>query len=92
MVWGCFVSDKLGPIVFPSDSVNQDVYIELLCTHFETFIEALTVDGQINLEFQQDNAHPHVSKRTRKFLETLAKKHGLTIMAWSANSPDLSPI
>ena len=92
MVWGCFVGDKLGPIVFPSDSVNQDVYIELLRTHFEPFVEALAVDGQINLEFQQDNARPHVSKRTRKFLEALAKKHGLTIMAWPANSPDLSPI
>ena len=59
-------------------------------TYFEPFIEALAVDGQTNLEFQQDNARPRVSKKTRQFLETLAKKHGLTIMDWPANSPDLS--
>jgi transposase len=92
MIWACFVGDKLGPIVFLSGSVNQDVYMELLCTDFEPFLEALAVDGVTNLEFEQDNAHPHVAKRTRKFLEALAQKHGLTIMDWPANSPDLSPI
>ena len=46
LVWGCFVGDKLGPIVFPSGSVKQDVYIELLHMHLEPFIEALaTVRG-----------------------------------------------
>jgi transposase len=27
-----------------------------------------------------------------KFVEAFARKHGLTIMDWPANSPDLSPI
>jgi transposase len=72
--------------------VNQDVYIELLRTHFGLFIEALAGDRQTNLEFQQDNARPHVSKRTCKFLEALAKKHRFTIMNWPTNSPDLSSI
>src|SRR5205809_6263845 len=69
MVWGCYVDDKHGPIVFPSDSVNQDVYIELLRTHFEPYVEALTVDGQIYLDFQQDNARTHDSKSTRKYIK-----------------------
>src|SRR5579859_4762101 len=92
MIWGCFVADKLGPIVFISESVNQDVYMQMLRTEFNLFLEALATDTQTTYKFQQDNAHPHISKRTPKFLEALAKKHRLTIMDWPTNSPDLSPI
>ena len=92
LIWGCFVGDKLGPIVFFLGTVNQDVYMEMLQTEFEPFLEALATDGITNLEFEQDNARPHVAIRTCKFLEALARKHGLTIMDWPANSPDLSPI
>ena len=92
LIWGCFVGDKLGPIVFISDSVKQDSYIDLLRTNLEPFIEALAADGEIHLEFQQDNARPHTATKTRKFLKALVSKHGLTIMNWPANSPDLSPI
>jgi transposase len=92
MIWGCFVGNKLGPIVFISGSVNQDVYMEMLRTEFDPFLEALAADTQMTYKFQQDNARPHVSKRTRKFLEALAEKHGLILMDWPANSPDLSPI
>lgn len=92
LIWACFVGDRLGPIVFISGSVKQDPYIELLCMNLEPFVEALKADGETNLEFQQDNARPHTATRTRKFLEALASKHGLTIMNWPANSPDLSLI
>ena len=80
LIWGCFVGDKLGPIVFFPGTVNQDVYMEMLQTEFEPFLEALATDGITNLEFEQDNASPHVAIRTCKFLEALARKHGLTIM------------
>ena len=66
--------------------------MQLLHMHFEPFVEALAADSNTNLEFQQDNAPPHTATRTRKFLEALASKHGLTLMDWPANSPDLSPI
>jgi len=92
MIWACFVGDKLGPIVFISGSVNQDVYMEMLRTEFDPYLEALTTDAQTTYEFQQDNARPHTAKRTAQFLQALARKHGLTIMDWPANSPDLSPI
>ena len=61
-------------------------------TEFDLFLEALAADTQTTYEFEQDNAHPHMSKRTHKFFEALARKHGLTIMDWPANLPDLSPI
>ena len=92
MIWACFVGDKLGPIVFFSSTVNQDAYIEGLRQYLDPFVEALAADGKVNLEFEQDNARPHMAKRTCEFLEALARKQGLTIMDWPANSPDLSPI
>ena len=92
LIWGCFVGDKLGPIVFFPSTVNQDVYIEVLRQYLDPFVKALAVDGITNLEFEQDNARPHVARRAREFLDALAKKHGFTIMDWPANSPDLSPI
>src|SRR5579859_5643449 len=56
MIWACFVGNTLGPIVFISGSINQDVYMGLLQTKFDPFLNALGADGQTNLEFQQDNA------------------------------------
>ena len=92
MIWDCSVGDKLGPIVFISGTVNQHVYIEVLQQSLEPFVEALAADGITNLEFEQDNARPHKSKRTMDFLRDLARKHRLIIMEWPPNSPNLSPI
>jgi len=55
--------------------------MELLQTEFEPFLDALVADEVSNLEFQQDNAHPHVAIRTHKFLKALAEKYRLTIMS-----------
>src|SRR5579859_6965640 len=66
--------------------------MKLLQTEFDPFLNALGADGQMSLEFQQDNARPHTAKRTLEFLEAFTRKHRLTIMDWPANSPDLSPI
>ena len=52
MVWGCFVGDKLGPIVFIEGTVKQDVYIAVLSQFLLPFVSALTEDGHRNLSFQ----------------------------------------
>ena len=92
MIWVCFVGGKLRPIILFSDTIKQDIYMQILQMEFELFLEALAADRITNLEFQQDNAYSHVTKRTCKFLEALANKHKLTIINWLANSSDLSPI
>jgi transposase len=92
MVWACFVGDKLGPIVFMDSSITKEVYIEMLADTLLPFVDVLHADGQADVVFQQDNATPHSSPVTRKWLEDEAKKHGFSIMQWPSNSPDLNPI
>lgn len=92
MIWGCFVDDKIGPIAFIDVSIKKEVYMNVLSNTLLSFIDALNADGLTNLEFQQDNATPHTSPVTMRWLEDEARKHGFTIMHWPANSPDLNPI
>ena len=92
MVWGCFIGDKLGPIVFMDSSITKDVYISMLSGNLLPFIDILHADSQTNVIFQQDNATPHSCKGTKQWLQGEAEKHGFSIMEWPANSPDLNPI
>ena len=92
MVWACFVSDKLGPIVFVDSSITKEVHINMLADTLLPFIDVLHVDRQASIVFQQDNATPHFSPVTRKWLEDKAKKHRFSIMHWPSNSSHLNPI
>ena len=91
-IWGCFVGTKLGPIMFLDGTVNSDVYIAVLRENLLPYIDAITADGMSNIVFQQDNASPHVSKKTRDWLQAAADKHGFSVMNWPAISPDMNLI
>ena len=92
MVWEYFVGNKLGPLVCINDTINKEVYIQVLAENLLPFIDALTVDGASGLVFQQDNASPHAARKMGAWLTAASKEHGFTVMQWSANSPDLNPI
>jgi len=92
MVWACFAGDILGPIAFIDTTEKQDDYISLLDQFLVPFIKVLNANGQTNLEFQQDNARPHVAKRTKEYLKLIAESHQLKVMGWPPNSPDMNPI
>ena len=66
--------------------------MSMLSDNLLPFVDVLGVDGQTNVVFQQNNATPHSSPATRKWLEEEAKKHGFSITQWPANSLDLNPI
>jgi len=82
MIWACFVGDKLGPIAFIDGMVNTDVYIAVLNDQLLSFIDALNANGITNVLFQQDNARPHTSKRTKQWLAASAKQHGFSVIEW----------
>ena len=80
MMWGCFLSNKLGPIAFIDEIVNKNVYIAILRDQLMPFFDALHADGITNIVFQQDNARSHTATKTKKFLEQLTEEHGFSIM------------
>ena len=92
MIWGCFVGNKLGPIAFINDTVNNDMYIDVLHNNLLSYLDALAGDGIYGITFQQDNARPHVSKKTRAFFDAATIEHGFVVMEWPPNSPDMNPI
>lgn len=70
MVWACFTSNKLGPIVFLLGSVNQNSYIQLLEQQFDPFLTALKADGHVNLTFQHKTMLDHtLLEKQQNFLK-----------------------
>lgn len=92
MVWGCFIGNKLGPLIFIDGTVNKHVYIQLLQQNLLPFVDILHETGIQNIIFQQDNAPPHRARATQNWLKEVAEHHGFTIMEFPPNSPDLNPI
>ena len=92
MIWGYFIGDRLGPIVFIDGTVNKEVYIGMLEEYFLPFLNAIYIDELTPREFQQDNARSHVAKITRDWFNPLAEKYNLKLMQWLPNSPDMNPI
>ena len=92
MVWGCFVGNKLGPIVFIDGTIRKEEYIAILEQNLLEYIDVLTADGLRDIVFQQDNARPHTAKLTQEWLKEAAREHGFIIMEWPPNSPDMNPI
>ena len=92
MIWGCFVDNKLGPIAFIKYTVNSDVYIDILCNNLLPCLDALAGDGIYGITFQQDNARPHMSKKTQAFFDVVTIEQGFVVMKWLSNSPDMNPI
>ena len=93
MVWGCFVGNKLGPIVSIEGSVNADKYISILHDNFIPYLDALTADGITGTTFQQDNARAHTCKKSQAFFKVATAEHGFIVMDdWPPYSPDMNLI
>ena len=86
MVWGAMSSAGVGPLCFLRSRVNAAVYQEVL-EHF-MLPAADQLYGDADFIFQQDLAPAHSAKAT----STWFKDHGIPVLNWPANSPDLSPI
>jgi len=85
MVWGGISARGVTPLAVIQGSVDSDKYQEILNGYLFPTMDVLYPEGYT---LQQDNARPHVSLSSKKFFED----HGLKVMDWPANSPDLNPI
>ncbi len=78
MIWGAMSSAGVGPLCFLKTNFTAPVYQEML----EHFIK------DADFIFQQDLAPAHTAKNTKIWLND----HGVGVLDWPANSPDLKPI
>ncbi|KAL1246805.1 hypothetical protein QQF64_034822, partial [Cirrhinus molitorella] len=86
MFWGAMSSAGVGPLCFLRSKVNAAVYQEVL-EHF-MLPAADQLYGDADFIFQQDLAPAHSAKAT----STWFKDHGIPVLNWPANSPDLKSI
>ncbi|KAI4872931.1 hypothetical protein NFI96_005306 [Prochilodus magdalenae] len=86
MVWGAMSSAGVGPQCFLRSKIHTAVYQEDL-EHL-MLPAADQLYGDADFIFQQDLVPPHSAKAT----STWFKDHGIPVLNWPANSPDLKPI
>ncbi len=86
MIWAAMSSAGVGPLCFLKSTVNAAIYQEILEHFMLPSADKLYVDA--DFIFQQDLAPVHTAKRTKSWFND----HGVTVLDWPANSPDLNPI
>ncbi len=86
MIWGAMSSAGVGPLCFLKTNVTSPVYQEILELFMLPSADQLFKDA--DFIFQQDLAPAHTAKSTKSWLNG----HGVGVLDWPANSPDLNPI
>ncbi len=83
MIWGAMSSAGVGPLCFLKTNVTAPVYQEILEHFMLPSADQLFKDA--DFIFQQDLAPAHTAK-------SWLNDHGVGVLDWPANSPDLNPI
>ncbi len=86
MIWGAMSSAGVGPLCFLKTNATAPIYQELLEHFMLPSADQLFKDA--DLIFQQDLAPAHTAKITKSWFND----HGVGVLDWPANSPDLNPI
>ncbi len=80
------LSAGVGPLCFPKSTVNAAIYQEIL----ENFMlpSADKLYGDADFIFQQDLTPADTAKGTKNWFND----HGVTVLDWPENSPDLNRV
>ncbi len=82
MIWAAMSSAGVGPLCFLKSTVNQEILEHFMLSSADKLY------GYADFIFQQDLAPAHTAKLTKSWFND----HGVTVLNWPANSPDLKPI
>ncbi|KAA3669793.1 uncharacterized protein DEA37_0002337 [Paragonimus westermani] len=83
MFWSYFTSSGTGPLVKCSNHMTSAEYRQILENELVPFLPEMA-----GLVFQQDNAPIHTSHAMTDFF----REHGIRVLDWVPQSPDLNPI
>ncbi len=83
MIWGAMSSAGVGPLYFLKTYVTAPVYQEILEHFMLPSADQLFKDA--DFIFQKDLAPAHTAKSTKSWLDD----HGVGVLDWPANSPDI---
>ncbi len=86
MISAAMSAAGVGPLCFLKSAVNVAIYQDILEHFMLPSADKLYVDA--DFIFQQDVAPVHTAKGTKSWFND----HGVTVLDWPANSPDLNPI
>jgi transposase len=87
MVWGCMGWNGVGVLTEVQGIMDGEQYCEILDGGLvESFEKLEMTEGE--RMFQQDNDPKHTSNKATKWFED----NNIEVMAWPAQSPDISPI
>ncbi len=84
MIWGAMSSAGVGPLCFLKTNVTAPIYQDILKRFMLPSADQLFKDA--DFIFQQDLASAHTAKSTKSWLND----HGVGVLDWPANSPDLN--
>ncbi len=84
MIWGAMSSTGAGPLCFLKTNVTAPIYQGILEHFMLSSGDQLFKDA--DFIFQQDLAPAHTAKSTKSWLND----HGVGVLDWPANSPDLN--
>ncbi len=86
IIWGAVSSAGVGPLCFFKTDVTAPIFQDIL-EHF-MLASANQLFKDADFIFQQDLALAHTAKSTKSWLND----HGVGVLDWTANLPDLKPI
>ncbi len=86
MIWAAMSSAGAGPLYFLKTNVTASIFQYILEHFMLPSADQLFKDA--DFIFQQDLAPAHTAKSTKSWLND----HGVGVLDWPANSPDLNPI
>ncbi len=86
MIWAAMSSAGVGPLCFLKSTVNTAINQDIL-EHF-MLPSANKLYGDADFIFQQGLTPAHTAKGTKSWFN----EHGVTVLDFPANSPDLNPI
>ena len=87
MVWGCMTWQGIGYTCQIEGKMDAELYCKILEDELQDTLEYYGKDVE-DIIFQQDNDPKHTSGKAKHWFQT----HGVEVLLWPAQSPDLNPI